>query len=761
VWNGNSISTPCRLVFDASQATNTGYSLNDIVAKGTNNMNKLIEIIIRWSSYLIGFHTDIQKMYNTIKLNEEHWCLQRYIWQRDLIATEIPVEKVIKTLIYGVRSSGNQAEYGLRETSRLSAEEYPEVHRIVKRDVYVDDCLSGECSVDMANQRADQLEVVLNRGGFSLKGITFSKQKPSEKLSEDGNSINVAGMKWYPQEDQISLDISELNFAKKTRGKKPNSEAARTIPRNLTRRHCVAKVAEIFDISGKLTPITAGMKLDLHELVQRGLDWDDIIPDNLRAIWKDHFEMMKEIPQIKYNRCIVPEDAASLDIETIGTGDASQSIACAAIYARYKRKNGNFSCQLVFARSKILPAGTTQPRAELIAATLNTHTGVVVKKAFGDYHKKRIKLTDSQIKLYWINNEDKWLKTWVRNRIIEIRRLTSIEEWYYVSTKLMIADIGTRKGVSLQEVKSNSAWINGYEWMKKPLEDLPIMSINQVKLTNEEVSASSKEQHSSIIDTKNHNFTIMDIYLTKNESRQKGNIPKEVQSRYMFSDYIIDPNRFTYSKVVNIIGYVIKFIQNTFKRVKSAKITNQLVNTKDPNLEAENYFFKKSSQEVEKFVEVSKYKKISTLKDGILYYTGRIPPNKEVNCTGNMSSVMLDLTQSTFCVPVVDKHSPLAYSIVNDIHWNHKVAKHSGVETTHRYVLQKAYIIEGRDLIKTFRRKCERCRYLTERTIEVVMGPISTANLNIAPAFYSTQVDLCGPFNSYSNHHKRTTIKIC
>ena len=40
------------------------------------------------------------------------------------------------------------------------------------------------------------------------------------------------------------------------------------------------------------------------------------------------------------------------------------------------------------------------------------------------------------------------------------------------------------------------------------------------------------------------------------------------------------------------------------------------------------------------------------------------------------------------------------------------------------------------------------------------MGPLSTANLNIAPAFYSTQVDLCGPFISYSNHHKRTTIKI-
>ena len=47
VWNTNSLSTPCRLVFDASQVTDSGYSLNSILAKGRNNMNKLVEILIR------------------------------------------------------------------------------------------------------------------------------------------------------------------------------------------------------------------------------------------------------------------------------------------------------------------------------------------------------------------------------------------------------------------------------------------------------------------------------------------------------------------------------------------------------------------------------------------------------------------------------------------------------------------------------------------------------------------------------------------
>ena len=40
VRNTNSLSTPCRLVFDASLTTSSGYSLNSILAKGRNNMNK-------------------------------------------------------------------------------------------------------------------------------------------------------------------------------------------------------------------------------------------------------------------------------------------------------------------------------------------------------------------------------------------------------------------------------------------------------------------------------------------------------------------------------------------------------------------------------------------------------------------------------------------------------------------------------------------------------------------------------------------------
>ena len=100
--------------------------------------------------YIRGYNTDIKKTYNSVKLVEDDWCLQQHIWQKDLDPRKLQEKKVIKTLIWGVKSSGNQAERGLWETARLSAEEYPKVNQIVQNDTYVYDCLSEEENVKKA-----------------------------------------------------------------------------------------------------------------------------------------------------------------------------------------------------------------------------------------------------------------------------------------------------------------------------------------------------------------------------------------------------------------------------------------------------------------------------------------------------------------------------------------------------------------------------------------------------------------------------------
>ena len=66
-------------------------------------MNKLVEIVIRWITYICAFH--INKMYNAILLLDVFWRYQMYFWRNDLDLERPSRRKVIKTLIYGVRLS--------------------------------------------------------------------------------------------------------------------------------------------------------------------------------------------------------------------------------------------------------------------------------------------------------------------------------------------------------------------------------------------------------------------------------------------------------------------------------------------------------------------------------------------------------------------------------------------------------------------------------------------------------------------------------
>ena len=139
-----------------------------------------------------------------------------------------------------------------------------------------------------------------------------------------------------------------------------------------------------------------------------------------------------------------------------------------------------------------------------------------------------------------------------------------------------------------------------------------------------------------------------------------------------------------------------------------------------------------SRRQLHKLKNLSKkkneYQKVSFQKDGILYYKGRTLATERLNATCEISSVMKDLSSSTFCVPAIYKHPPLAYSMVNKIHWHSDAAKHSCVESVLRYVLKLGYIMQGRDLVKKVKKNCKRWRYLRKKAINIEIGPVSSLN---------------------------------
>ena len=145
----------------------------------------------------------------------------------------------------------------------------------------------------------------------------------------------------------------------------------------------------------------------------------------------------------------------------------------------------------------------TLPRAELLAACLNATTGHIVKLSLGDRHKECIKITDSQITLNWISNSRNPLKQWVRNKVVEINRLTDRDSWKYVQSKDMIADLGTRKGTKIKDISADSYWINGLPWMCRDKSSFPVQSVTEIKLNKSDIEAIQRESLSpeSIMDS--------------------------------------------------------------------------------------------------------------------------------------------------------------------------------------------------------------------------------------------------------------------
>jgi len=193
-------------------------------------------------------------------------------------------------------------------------------------------------------------------------------------------------------------------------------------------------------------------------------------------------------------------------------------------------------------------------------------------------------------------------------------------------------------------------------------------------------------------------------------SRLRSTLPEEVKERYFFSSYLLDPNKFGFRKVLRILAIVLKFsyLLKSLAKIKGSKkhpnVSSDdkpaIILTKEDIALAELCYWRKGSAEVCHFVKADKYKRFTKDVNGVLTYSGRILESDNIQITTPMTNAMKDLQSTTFCVHVLEKHSPISYAIINEVHWNNKVVKHSGVESTWRYVLKRAFIFEGRDAVK-------------------------------------------------------------
>ena len=54
----------------------------------------------------------------------------------------------------------------------------------------------------------------------------------------------------------------------------------------VTKRNCLAYLAQLWDPTGLVTPTTIEMRIDLQELWSSGYSWDEVLPDEIQTKWK-------------------------------------------------------------------------------------------------------------------------------------------------------------------------------------------------------------------------------------------------------------------------------------------------------------------------------------------------------------------------------------------------------------------------------------------------------------------------------------------
>ena len=508
-WNcvfKESITTPCRMVVDSRTS-----GLNDHLAKGLNTLNNLQQLLLRFRSFKHIGSFDISKMYNMLYIEESHLQYQLILWVDALDPNKEIEVWVMMRAIYGTVSSGNQAEVAIRRGAAKMQDQCPEGAYTIIYETYVDDGVPGRDCPETLKIALEQVETILTKIGFSLKCVTYSGQTTelSKKASSDTVSIGIAGYRYEPKADVVSVAMKECNFNPNKRGvKAPNDHPVifgtdideAIFPAKLTRAQCVGKVAELFDLIGIFMPITMTGKI-LARLIAH-LDWPDFIPQEMMNDWHDLVKKIQDLRHVKINRCVIPDNAKKFDkFDIMEIHDGSQHGAATTVYARCELKDNTYSTRLLFSRSSLCEKDQKIPRNELQSSHLGSVAAFITKIAVKNKVEKITTFGDSYVAFLWVTNRNLKLKSWCFARVQEIHRLISDASHFWVKGVLNIADKATKGNVAVEEVNHESEWQNGLPWMHLSFEE---MREQKVILNYEEVMKSLNAKDETILGEEQH-----------------------------------------------------------------------------------------------------------------------------------------------------------------------------------------------------------------------------------------------------------------
>ena len=482
VLRPDSKSTPVRIVFNSS-ANYMGHVLNDYWAKGPDLLNSLLGVLMRFREHEIALIGDIKKMYHSVKTTQVEQHTHRFLW-RDMDKQKEPNTYVIQRVSFGDRPSGTIATVALRMTAEMNQEKYPQAAKIIKDNTYMDDILESVSDREKAQSVTNDVEKLVSKGGFEIKGWTVSGNPDNQDEMAIPNKTHmptekVLGAYWRPVEHQFCFKV-KLNFSERKRKlhTEPDVEPHQMpgkIPAKLTKRMILSQINSIYDPLGLAGPFTVRSKIMMRQLwaSETKLDWDDPVPEACREDWTKFFSDLFDMNNIKFGRCLKPTDAVG-DPALVIFSDGSNDAYGACAYVRWALSSGGFDSNLIISKNRLAPIKRMSiERIELCGAVLNKRLKQLVGKESRYHFAKFFHIVDSQIVHAMVQKESYGFNTFTAIRIGEIQDGTRPEDWYWTSSEQNIADWLTR-GKKPNEIDFNSPWQKGPDFLKLPESEWPV-----------------------------------------------------------------------------------------------------------------------------------------------------------------------------------------------------------------------------------------------------------------------------------------------
>ena len=684
--NERNETTPVRPVFNAGFKGYNNFSLNDALLCGPNLNPEIPEVLLRFKMHKVAISSDIRKAFLNVQIKEEERDVHRFFLESD---------EGYRTMRFVTLPFGNTSSpFLLAATLKHHLNQYQnsECVQSLKSDMYVDNWVSGASNISEAYQRYCEATDVMNDAHMPLTKWYTNDQTLQNVFSQSESSeekvLSVLGLSWANFSDKFQFNLydfcSKFNYQP-------------------TKRSVLSSIASLYDPLGMLSPFVMFGKLLFQDLWIAKIDWNDTLPIEIKNKYDSWLKSGECLKSFFVNRMYFPTFAWSelrkIDLHLFT--DASERGYGCCVYIRALLPNNEVSVQLVCSRSRVCPIKfVTLPKLELLSAFIGARLLNYVVNAMYLHDCPKYCYSDSTITLDWINSNPMKKDIFLYNRVTEILRYTTTDQWYHCKGKENPADLITR-GALADKVVNNKLWFHGPEWL--------------------------------------HSYCELPPYKPKPPEIVLETVPIEaVQLNVQSCEPFLDVERFSsFDKMVRVVAYVRRFLNNKIIDPNN-KITGSLshdeieIAKKRVLLSQQKITFPDEYSKLSNGKAISKNSPLFTMdpyidSDGLIRVRGRL----------EKSQISFESKH-----PIILPKSHLSKLIIRS---QHLLMNHVGVEGLYASIRSQYWIIKCKKICKSVIRECLNCKKLDSKPMTQGAAQLPKDRITPASPFSITGLDYAGP----------------